>query len=60
MSDKAAYIMAAAISATIECEAMKAANQERQMKGESDAYGENAFWELKERLEEQVAEISRY
>ena len=34
------------VSASIEMESMKAANQERQIRGESDAYGEEAFYDL--------------
>lgn len=46
MNKKAAYIISQAACALIELEAMKAANSERQQRGESDAYGEKAFMEL--------------
>lgn len=46
MNEKVAYIMGQVACALIEMESMKAANRERQMRDQSDAYGEEAFFEL--------------
>lgn len=43
---KAAYIMANAVSLYAEIEAMKAANKERELNGNSIAYDEVAFYNL--------------
>ena len=46
MNDKVVYIQGQIACALIELEAMKVANQERQDKGQANAYGEEAFIEL--------------
>jgi len=46
----AAYVFAEAVSALSELEAMKAANQEREMQGYSPAYGEEDFRALQDRF----------
>ncbi len=40
---KAAYVFAQSVAAMAEIEAMKAANQMREMNGHTIAYGEEAF-----------------
>ena len=49
MDGKVAYINGQVACALIEMEAMKAANHERQQRGESDNYGEEAFMALIEK-----------
>ena len=43
---QAAYVIAQAIAASIELEAMKAANWMREMQGHTIAYGEEDFYAL--------------
>jgi hypothetical protein len=42
----AAYVHAQSVAALAEIEAMKAANQHREMQGYTQAYGEEAFLEV--------------
>ena len=56
-SERAALIFKASVAALIELESMKAANRERDGKGMADAYGEDAFLSLQNRLEDRVAKL---
>jgi hypothetical protein len=44
--EKVAFINSQVACALIEMESMKAANRDRQSRGESDAYGEEAFMNI--------------
>ena len=56
-AERAAYIFSYAVEAQIEMEAMKAANHERRMKDQSDAYGPEDFWNLHNKLKQRTSEL---